>query len=216
MPTNPFHGPRLHLRPFEPEDAPALSACLNHPEGEIVILREEHPEDMALLTALRNDLETQAWSITLPPRYTESMLRKRHEAREFSYDPDEGQFIIEHKEAGEVAGYISYTGLERRFAATTGIMVDKKFWGTGVALNANETLLRFLFVELGLRVVRLWTHSGNPRAIGLAEKAGFKLSLRQRESLFKGGRRYDNIGMCCERSTSSVTRSWSTICRRFE
>jgi RimJ/RimL family protein N-acetyltransferase len=164
-------------------------------EGEIVTLREERPEDMAPLTALRNDLDTQAWSITLPPDYTELMLHKRHEAREFSFDRDDGRFIIVHKETGEVAGYVGYSGLEPRFSAMIGIMVSKPFWGTGVALDTQETLLRFLFLELGLRVVRLWTHSGNPRAIGLAEKSGFKVSLRQRESIFKNGQRYDNIGM---------------------
>lgn len=42
-------------------------------EGELVILREERPEDMNLQVELRNDLETQAWSKTLPPDYTESM-----------------------------------------------------------------------------------------------------------------------------------------------
>jgi RimJ/RimL family protein N-acetyltransferase len=52
-----------------------------------------------------------------------------------------------------------------------------------------------LFDELGLRVVRLWTHSGNPRAVGSAEKLGFTLSYRQREGIFKDGQLFDNIGM---------------------
>lgn len=162
-------------------------------EGKIVRLREEHPEDMLLLTALRNDLETQAWSKTLPPDYTEQMYRKRFEGREFSYDPREGRFIIEHKENGEFIGTISYTGLEKRFSTSIGIMISKKYWGSGAAYDAQETLLHFLFVELGLRVVRLWTHSGNPRAVGLAEKSGFKVSGRQRESIYKNGELYDNL-----------------------
>jgi len=63
-------------------------------EGEIVILREEQPEDMPLLKALRNDLETQSWSKTLPPDYTENMYLKRFQDREYSYDPQEGRFIM--------------------------------------------------------------------------------------------------------------------------
>ena len=150
---------------------------------------------MKLLVALRNDLDTQAWSRTLPPDYTERMYLKRFEKREFSYSPEEGRFIIELKDGGDFAGTISYSGLEPRWSATIGIMVPKRFWGTGIALDATETLLEFLYLELGLRVVRLYTHSGNPRAVKLAEKSGFKVSMRQREAIFKNGELYDNLVM---------------------
>lgn len=163
--------------------------------GELVILREERPEDMPLLTALRNDLETQAWSKALPPDYTENMYLKRFQAREYSYDPQEGRFIIISISSGEFAGTISYTGLEPRWAATIGLMVEKKFWGAGIALDAQETLLNFLFLELGLRVIRLYTHSGNPRAVGLAKKSGFQVAAHQRQSIFKNGEIFDNIVM---------------------
>ena len=164
-------------------------------EGKIVILREEQPEDMPLLTALRNDLETQAWSKTLPPDYTENMYMKRFQERDHSYDPQEGRFIMISRGSGEFAGTISYTGLEPRWSAMIGLMVEKKFWGTGFAFDAQETLLKFLFVELGLRVIRLYTHAGNPRAVGLAEKSAFKISARQRQAIYKNGEIFDNIVM---------------------
>lgn len=162
-------------------------------EGKLVILREEQREDLEFLRALRNDLETQAWSKALPPDFTDVMLAKRFEEREFSFDPELGKFIILEKETGERAGSISYSGLERRFAATVGVMMAKTFWGTGLALDAQEVLLRFLFVDLGLRVVRLWTHSGNPRAVELAKKSGFQVSGRLREAIYKDGRVLDTI-----------------------
>ena len=164
-------------------------------EGELVILREEQPEDMPFLTALRNDLETQAWSKALPPDYTENMFLKRFQTREYSYDPQEGRFIMISRASSEFAGTISYTGLEPRWSATIGLMLEKKFWGSGFALDAQETLLKFLFNELGLRVVRLNTHTGNPRALGLAEKSSFKISARQRQAIFKNGEIFDNIVM---------------------
>lgn len=164
-------------------------------EGDLVLLREERPEDLALLVQMRNNLDTQAWSKTLPPDYTERMYQKRFEGREFSYDRSDGRFIIEHKATGEFAGTISYTDLESRWSATIGIVVTKKFWGKGVAFDAQETLLRFLYLELGLRVVRLWTHSGNPQAVKLAEKSGFRVSMRQRQAIYKNGRLYDNLSM---------------------
>jgi RimJ/RimL family protein N-acetyltransferase len=83
--------------------------------------------------------------------------------------------------------------LERRFSADLGIAIAKKFWGTGAAFDAQEVLLCFLFVELGVRVVRLWTHSGNPRAVQLAQKSGFEVSGRLREAIFKSGKLCDSV-----------------------
>jgi RimJ/RimL family protein N-acetyltransferase len=164
-------------------------------EGDLVILREERADDQAFFVQLRNDLDTQAWPITLPPDYTLDMYTRRYGQREFAFDREDGRFAVVWKETGELMGTIGYTGLEPRLAATIGIMVAKPFWGTGAAGDAQEVLLRFLFEELGLRVVRLWTNSGNPAAVGLAEKAGFQISARQREAVWRRGTVYDGLAM---------------------
>jgi RimJ/RimL family protein N-acetyltransferase len=164
-------------------------------EGKLVILREQTPEDLDFLRSLQNDMEVQAWSKTLPPDYTESMYKKRYEAREFSYDPDEARFVIVHKESGELIGHMIYSDLDRRFSANLGIMTARKFWGTGVAYDAQEVILRFLFCELGLRVVRLFTHSGIPRAVKLAQRSGFQVSARMRQANIKYGQLNDALVM---------------------
>jgi RimJ/RimL family protein N-acetyltransferase len=46
-----------------------------------------------------------------------------------------------------------------------------------------------------LRVIRLFTHSGNPRAVGLAQKSGFQVVVRQRQAIFKNGQIFDNLVM---------------------
>ena len=164
-------------------------------EGKLVILREERVEDQRLFVDLRNDLETQGWNVALPPSYTEAMYVKRLEAMEFSYERDSARFSVVHKETGELAGYITYSDLEKRLSATIGIAIAKPFWKTGVAFDAQEVLLRFLFLELGLRVVHLWSHSGNPRALALASKAGFVITGRVREGMYKNGKLLDTIVM---------------------
>jgi diamine N-acetyltransferase len=164
-------------------------------EGKMIRLREEREEDMPFLLDLRNNLETQGFTKSLPTDYTLPMYMKRFQSREFSFDRQDGRFIIEHKDSGEPAGTLGYTNLNPRHAATIGIAVAKKYWGTGVALEAQEVLLQFLYEELGLRVVRLWTNSGNPAAIKLAERSGFKISVRGRESVFRIGGIYDNLMM---------------------
>ncbi|HEX6945959.1 MAG TPA: GNAT family protein [Acidimicrobiia bacterium] len=164
-------------------------------EGDIVRLREVRESDLPLFVELRNDLETQAWSRTLPPDYTLEMIRRRYWERDFSYRRTDGIFIVEVKETGEAAGMISYSDLVDRMEATWGLAVHKRFWGTGVAHDAADTLLRFLFHELGLRVVRLYTQSGNERAVGAFEKLGFKVATRTPNAIFKDGRYVDNISM---------------------
>ena len=156
-------------------------------EGTRVRLREERTDDIDFVTSLRNDLDTQAWPQSLPPHYTREMMAKRYEAREFSFEPTEGRFIIEAKETGDRVGFVGYSSLEPRFSASLGVMVAKQYWGSGYAWEANDLLLRFMFHELGLRVIRLWTHSLNPRAIALAEKLGFRETARFRSSIYRNG-----------------------------
>jgi RimJ/RimL family protein N-acetyltransferase len=164
-------------------------------EGKLVLLREERHEDQRLFVDLRNDLETQGWNVALPPTYTEGMYVKRLDAMEFSYERDSARLSVEVKETGELAGYISYSDVDPRIGATIGIAIAKPFWGTGVAFDAQEILLRFLFLELGLRVVHLWSHSGNVRALALAGKSGFEVTGRVREGMYKNGKLLDTIVM---------------------
>lgn len=164
-------------------------------EGKFVRLREERESDLPLLVELRNDLETQAWSRTLAPDFTLHMYRQRYEARGFSFRHDDGRFIIEMLDTGEPVGYAGYYGLVPRFSVVFGLSVAKNWWGTGAALDTQEVLLHFYFEELGLRVVRLYTHSGNPAAVSLAKKSGFRIAVRHREAVFKSGRLYDNLVM---------------------
>ena len=168
-------------------------------EGKLVVLREERREDQRLFAALRNDLETQAWPKALPPDYTEEMHVKRFEGLEFTYERTSARLVIEEKSSGRAAGFVSYTGERHRISASIGIVIAKEFWGTGMALDAQETLLRFLFEELGLREVHLWTHSGLPKAIGLAEKSGFAVCIRLRESVYKFGGLFDAVIMSLAR-----------------
>lgn len=163
--------------------------------GTTIRLRELSDDDLPMLVRLRNDLGTQAWSRTLPPDYTLEMIRDRYTGQSFEYRRDTAMFIIERIDTDEAAGFISYTGVRDRLEATIGIAVDRVWWGSGVSHEASELLLRFLFEELGLRVVRLWTQSGNERAVGSARKLGFREAVRIPAAVFKGGVYRDNVMM---------------------
>lgn len=163
-------------------------------EGDRIRLRElRGDDDYALLVDLRNDLDTQGWSRTLPPDFTVGMYRRRFDSREYSTSRDLAIFIIEERRTDRAVGSISYSDVRDRFSATIGIALDTSVWGTGIATEAMELLLRFLFVELGMRVVRMWTQSGNGRMLGSARKLGFSEAVREREAIFKGGVMRDNM-----------------------
>ncbi|MDX1447877.1 MAG: GNAT family protein [Acidimicrobiia bacterium] len=164
-------------------------------EGERVVLREVRETDLDVFVQLRNDLATQAWSRTLPPDYTTEMIRRRYWDRDFSYRRDHGIFIIEDRAGGEAVGMISYGEVVDRFEATWGMALDRSRWGTGLAHDAADTLLRFFFEELGLRLVRLYTQTENERAVGAFRRLGFKESVRTPEAIFKSGRYADNLMM---------------------
>lgn len=164
-------------------------------EGATIWLREQRAEDMPLLQSLRNDMRTQGYNKALPPDYTEPMLRGRFEERRFSLDRDDAVFIIERKADGRALGFIAYGNLEPRHNTMVGMGMDQEVWGSGAAREALDLLLGFLFLELGLRVVHMWTISENVRAVKLAEKLGFVISSRKRESCYKGGKLGDTLLM---------------------
>lgn len=164
-------------------------------DGADVRLRELSEADLPLIAELRNDLETQAWSRTLPPDYTVEMIRRRYWDRDFSFKPDSAMFIIEAKDSAAAIGFVSYTDLKDRHEATLGVVVAQKWWGSGLAIQAVDLVLWMLFVRMGLRVARLWTESSNLRAVGAARKLGFQPSVRLRTSVFREGEYADGLMM---------------------
>jgi RimJ/RimL family protein N-acetyltransferase len=161
-------------------------------EGELVRLRPFREEDYAYFAALKNDLRTQAWNQRQPPDRTPAAIRERFE--EVIKNPLAGLFAVETKD-GRLAGDIQYHEGPPRLSATIGIMFGLEFWGRGLAHEAHELLLEFLFVERGLQVVRLWTHSGNGRMVGSARKLGYQVSVRLRDNAIIGGVAVDTLMM---------------------
>lgn len=164
-------------------------------DGKKVRLREVRESDLPILLALRNDLETQGWSQTLPPDYTMVTYQKQYDEETFSTKRRRARFIIETLDTGEVAGNITYYSYQPRHSVTFGIAIAKQFWSAGLAYDAQETLLHFLFEELGVRVVRLWTTGSNEQAIRLAKRSGFKIAYRLREAIIRRGKLADNVSM---------------------
>ena len=163
--------------------------------GEKVRLREVRESDLPALLALRNDLDTQGWSQTLPPDYTLKTYQKQYDEAEFKTKRFRARFVIETIDTEEVIGNVSYYSYRPRYSVTLGIQIAKPFWSAGLAHEAQEILLHFLFEELGIRVVRLWTTGSNEKAIKLGERSGFKVAGRFRQAVIRRGKLADNVVM---------------------
>jgi ribosomal-protein-alanine N-acetyltransferase len=163
--------------------------------GKKVCLREVRESDLPLLLALRNDLDTQGWPYALPTDYTLRTYQKQYEEDSFSFERRRARFVIETLDTQEVVGNITYYGLNPRHSVTCGIAIARQFWSAGLAYDAQETLLHFMFEELGVRVVRLWTTGSNEKAIQLAERSGFRIAARRRQAVIRRGELADSVTM---------------------
>jgi len=160
--------------------------------GKIITLRPLRDEDFEYIASLKNDTRTQARGLRLPPNFTAA---RTMEDMRSTYDrPNRGVWAIETK-AGKLAGFIDYVEDPPRFAVSIGIATGVEHWGKGYAEEAMELIMRFLFEERGLQSVSLWTTSWNERMVGLAQKLGFKIVVREREARFLDGEYSDGLMM---------------------
>lgn len=160
--------------------------------GKIVTLRPIRDGDFEYIASLKNNTKTQARGQRLPPNFTAEMVKENFD-KAFE-GPNRGVWAIEIKD-GKLVGYVDYSEDPPRFAAGIGIATGVEHWGKGYAREAMELIMRFLFEERGLTSVSLWTTSWNVHMVGLAEKLGFKVAVRERESRFLGGKVYDGLMM---------------------
>jgi RimJ/RimL family protein N-acetyltransferase len=157
---------------------------------EGVTLRAPTDDDAEFLANLGNNLRTQGWNQRLPPMRTPERVKER--IKEMVKKPNSAYLMIDTENDGSV-GYITYEEERLRHGATLGLILDEDYWGKGYAHIAMEILLEFLFEERGLQVVWAWSQSGNARAIGAAEKMGFKVSARVREGAIMYGELHDIV-----------------------
>ncbi len=69
------------------------------------------------------------------------------------------------------------------------------FWGKGYGTDAMRLMVRYGFLELNLNRITLDVFEYNPRAIQCYLKAGFKEEGRERQWLYRAGKRWDLVYM---------------------
>ena len=120
---------------------------------------------------------------------------------------DRYEFTIRKLDSQEPIGFVELGGINWSARnAWAGIGIGKREnwglgigkrenWGLGIGTEAMQLMLKFGLKELNLRRISLGVFEYNLRALHSYEKVGFKVEGRQREIVFRDGKRSDMIVM---------------------
>ncbi len=157
--------PRLLLRPFAFEDAPAL----------------------ARLAGRREIADT---TISVPHPYSEQQAREwiSHHM-ELGNEAKEAAFAIVEKNTGQLIGSAGLRDLNQEHShAEMGCWIGVEFWGRGYATEAARALLQFGFEELQLNRIHAHHMLRNPASGRVLEKIGMRREGVLREAVRKWGK----------------------------
>jgi len=148
---------RVVVRPFAPDDIPAVRHACDDPDVAHWILLVPHPYSLA-------DAE-----------------RFVVESRRSLAAGDRARLAVADAQSGELLGSISLDRFADRQAAEIGYWVKREARRTGVALAAARLLIPWAFEEVGVERLAILAYPGNAASQALAERLGFR-----REGLLRG------------------------------
>ncbi|WP_048601576.1 GNAT family N-acetyltransferase [Rubeoparvulum massiliense] len=165
--------------------------------GEKIGLRDVREEDVLRAWELVNDPDVKRYlhpGIPFPiPLHEEKEWLHRQSA--FNND-GKYNFAIELLESGEYIGGcgVNQVDWKNRYAVV-GIFLGKPYWNKGYGTDAMNVLVRFIFEQMNMNKVQLFTYAFNPRAIRSYEKCGFKVEGILRQHIFRDGAYHDEYVM---------------------
>lgn len=154
---------RLVLRPFTPDDAPAVHAHLADHEVAATTARIPHPYPPGA---------AEEWIATHAPR------REAGEAVILA---------ITLRESGALVGSIEMRLVAAHRNADVGYWVGRTHWGRGYATEAADALVRWGFATLGLHRVHAAHLTRNPASGRVLQKIGMRHEGRLRKHFLKSG-----------------------------
>ena len=167
-------------------------------QGKQVLLRGLERADLKVLHEMMNDEEVMSWARSKPDN-TVSMeeLEKEYEGELRGDFARKRTFIIVQRATKRAIGWATIRWW-RPFQTTADIgiaLAVKELRGKGIGAEVNMLLTRLAFEQYNLHKVELWTRGDNPAAIRSAEKNGYKIEGRTKETVYFDGKYHDGILM---------------------
>ena len=166
-------------------------------QGKMVYLRGLERSDLKLLHEMQNDEEVMEWA-RFRPDHMVSMeeLEKEYGEELRGNSPTRRTFAIVQKKTGGVVGW-AIIRWWRPFStsAEVGLALVKESRGKGLGAEVTRLLTELAFDQYNMHKVELFTRADNKAMIGSAEKSGYRLEGRIRETLYFNGRFQDGVMM---------------------
>ena len=117
-------------------------------------------------------------------------LQSRYRAGDFH------DWAVVWRDADKMIGTCGFTAFHLESnSAEIGYVLNRNYWGLGVAPEAVRAVLRFGFLELRLHRIEAHYMIGNDRSRRVMEKVGMRYEGTLRDSLFVKGH-YVSVGVC--------------------
>jgi len=169
--TDPFRGPHLTLRAFEPEDAEALAGYLNHPD---LIGRRQIPWRFSDVTPLSR-------------RQIQAVLES------WAGEEKGLPLAIVRAEDGRLIGHAECSWEWDPISAGLSVVIDPAFQRQGYGSEALSLLVRYLFEWTPANAVQCWITGWNEPALRFAARHGFQANGVMRWAGLRQGRPYDTV-----------------------
>lgn len=156
-----------------------------------IILKKWTEEDKPYLIKLCNNADRTYLTGRLPYPYTEECadwwlnMVKEHDGKDSLF-----RAIVAD---GEIVGNITIEGKSDIFCkdAEIGYIVDKEYWGRGIATEATRLVVAEAFAALDIEKITSEVFATNKASARTLEKNGFKLEGVLRKAAYKNGVFYD-------------------------
>ena len=167
-------------------------------QGKQVYLRGLEREDLKILHAMMNDEEVMRWARSKPDN-TVSMeeLEKEYEGELKGDNSRRRTFVIVQRATRKVIGWATIRWW-RPFQTTADIgiaIAERGLRGKGIGGEVNLLLTKLAFEQYNMHKVELWTRGDNPAAIRSAEKNGYKIEGKTRETVYFDGKFHEGVMM---------------------
>lgn len=151
--------------------------------ADIEIIRQEHNDESVLLM-LR---DPRLISESQQNQWLEKILNNKNNT----------VYCIYHKTPDKVIGVWKLQDLdETNRCVELGMDIFKSQRDKGFGSKSFKMIFEYLFYTLNIHTVYSKVGSYNERSLHAAQKAGFKITGKISESLFRKGKYWDNIVLC--------------------